>query len=94
MKDKLERLGSTGDIQEIKQHPWLCDEDWDEILQRKKKPPFVPKTHGKKWKLNFAEFAQEPKSPKLLQDSDLVKEYGELFDDFFYQRTDSGFFDE
>ena len=32
LKDKRERLGSIGDIQEIKQHPWVSDEDWDEIL--------------------------------------------------------------
>ena len=37
------RLGSNG-IQEIKQHEFFYDTDWDKIQSKLVKPPFVPVT--------------------------------------------------
>ena len=85
-KNKKKRLGSIGGLHEIRQHPWVCDEDWEEIMERTKKPPFVPKTAGKQWKKNFDMLKERSDSPMSMQDSDLVKEYEELFDDFFFKR--------
>lgn len=43
VKDPNERLGSgPGDSEEIKQHPWFADIDWERMLRKEVKPPFVP----------------------------------------------------
>ena len=41
-KDPLERLGSKRGIEEIKEHPWCNDINWDYYLSRKVEPPFKP----------------------------------------------------
>ena len=35
------RLGSGG-INELKEHPWMKDINWDMLIQKKIKPPFIP----------------------------------------------------
>mmetsp|Transcript_15409 Transcript_15409/g.22369 ORF Transcript_15409/g.22369 Transcript_15409/m.22369 type:complete len:344 (+) Transcript_15409:37-1068(+) len=42
-KDPASRLGSgPTDAQEIKQHPWFADIDWDRMLRKEVPPPFIP----------------------------------------------------
>ena len=38
--------GSAEDAQEIKNHPWFEGVDWDALLEKRVKPPFVPKIDG------------------------------------------------
>jgi len=43
-KDPSERLGGgSGDAQEIKDHPWYSQVDWEILLEKKIIPPFKPK---------------------------------------------------
>lgn len=41
IRNPEQRLGANG-IEEIKEHPWLADVDWDKMVQRKIKSPFKP----------------------------------------------------
>lgn len=44
VKDPQKRLGSgPNGVKEIKSHPFFKNIDWDAILKKKIKPPFVPK---------------------------------------------------
>jgi serine/threonine protein kinase len=43
-KDPTERLGGgSGDAQEIKDHPWYSQVDWEILFDKKIIPPFKPK---------------------------------------------------
>lgn len=41
-KNKKERLGSQRDFEEVKNHPWFADVDWDAVLKKEVEPPFKP----------------------------------------------------
>ena len=44
-KDPEKRLGGgPDDAEAVKKHPWFDGVDWDMLLDKKVKPPFVPKT--------------------------------------------------
>ena len=43
VKNPSERLGSKNDIEDIKNHPYFNDIDWDKIYNRKYKPPPIHK---------------------------------------------------
>ena len=43
-KDPANRLGSgVAGATEIKKHPWFSRVDWNTILNKKIRPPFIPK---------------------------------------------------
>lgn len=43
-KDPNERLGNGKlGLQNIKDHPWFESIDWENLLEKKIKPPFIPK---------------------------------------------------
>ncbi|PAA72881.1 hypothetical protein BOX15_Mlig007623g1 [Macrostomum lignano] len=42
-KSRQNRLGSNGDIQEVRKHPFFATIDWQLLEQRKIEPPFKPK---------------------------------------------------
>ena len=41
MRNPNARLGAAG-IDEIKEHPWLQDVDWDKLLAKRIRAPFRP----------------------------------------------------
>ena len=41
MRNPSQRLGSKG-IDELKDHPWLSDIQWEKLLNKKAKSPFKP----------------------------------------------------
>ena len=41
-KDKKERLGSKGDIEEILEHPYFASLDLDALVKKEIKPPYLP----------------------------------------------------
>ncbi|KAI6216098.1 hypothetical protein M3Y94_00463300 [Aphelenchoides besseyi] len=45
-KDKEARLGSSRDVEDVKQHPFFSSIDWDKLLRRELKPPFVPRVRS------------------------------------------------
>jgi len=61
-KNPEERLGgSREDAEAIKRHAWFDGVDWDVLLSKKVRPPFVPKTKNEVDVSNFdAEFTETP----------------------------------
>jgi serine/threonine protein kinase len=43
VRDPEQRLGSKNELEEIKEHPFLKNVDWDAIYKKRVKPPFIPK---------------------------------------------------
>lgn len=41
-KDPKTRLGTTGDIDEILQHPWFADVNLDDLMNKKIPSPYIP----------------------------------------------------
>lgn len=44
-RDPHERLGYNG-FQEVKQHAWFKDIEWDKLLRKEIKPPYKPIVEG------------------------------------------------
>uniref|UniRef100_A0A1I7XMI4 Serine/threonine-protein kinase Sgk1 n=1 Tax=Heterorhabditis bacteriophora TaxID=37862 RepID=A0A1I7XMI4_HETBA len=42
-KDKTKRLGSKSDFKDIKEHPFFMPIDWEKLLRREVKAPFIPR---------------------------------------------------
>lgn len=42
-KNRAERLGARTDFEEIRDHQFFASIDWEKLLRREIKPPFVPK---------------------------------------------------
>ncbi|XP_068180512.1 serine/threonine-protein kinase Sgk2b isoform X2 [Antennarius striatus] len=40
------RLGESRDIMELQEHPFFASINWDDLLARRVKPPFIPKVTG------------------------------------------------
>uniref|UniRef100_A0A0N5A696 Non-specific serine/threonine protein kinase n=1 Tax=Parastrongyloides trichosuri TaxID=131310 RepID=A0A0N5A696_PARTI len=45
-KDPSQRLGANKDFDEIKNHPFFLPIDWDKLLKREVKAPYIPKLKG------------------------------------------------
>jgi hypothetical protein len=43
------RLGAKRGIQEVKEHPWCEDCDWNRYLQRNVSPPYIPDIRKRDW---------------------------------------------
>lgn len=42
-KDRSKRLGHRNDFRDIRDHPFFLPVDWDKLLNRELKAPFIPK---------------------------------------------------
>ncbi|XP_023668873.1 serine/threonine-protein kinase Sgk1-like [Paramormyrops kingsleyae] len=45
-KERARRLGARQDFMELKAHPFFSPINWDDLLAKKVKPPFVPAVNG------------------------------------------------
>ncbi|XP_047455393.1 serine/threonine-protein kinase Sgk2b [Mugil cephalus] len=45
-RDISKRLGQSRDIVELQEHPFFASINWDDLVARKIKPPFIPKVTG------------------------------------------------
>ena len=41
-KNQATRLGSKSDADEIVNHPWFADINWDKLIKKELDPPFLP----------------------------------------------------
>ena len=41
-KNPTKRLGAKLDAEEIKEHPWFKQVDWQKMIDKKLDPPFIP----------------------------------------------------
>ena len=54
-KDPSNRLGTKRDVEEIKEHPYMAEVDWDKVLKRQYIPPPIIQ------KSNYLNFFEQPK---------------------------------
>lgn len=52
-RDRRLRLGAKSDLQEIMNHPWFKDMDWNALLNKQIPPPFTPNVSEEGWINNF-----------------------------------------
>ncbi|KAL7393783.1 hypothetical protein ABVT39_015917 [Epinephelus coioides] len=45
-RDVSKRLGGSRDLEELQEHPFFASINWDDLLARKVRPPFIPKVTG------------------------------------------------
>ncbi|TKS82032.1 Serine/threonine-protein kinase [Collichthys lucidus] len=45
-RDVSKRLGGSYDLVELQEHPFFASINWDDLLARKVRPPFIPKVTG------------------------------------------------
>ncbi|XP_038567443.1 serine/threonine-protein kinase Sgk2b isoform X2 [Micropterus salmoides] len=45
-RDVSKRLGASRDLVELQEHPFFASINWDDLLARKVRPPFIPKVNG------------------------------------------------
>lgn len=85
-KDQYFRLGSCG-IEEIKSHPYFADIMWQDVVDLKLDPPFVPEYHCNSGVPNVDEAFSRMK-PHLSAcaglDEELQADFDELFKDYDY----------
>ncbi|KAL3102270.1 hypothetical protein niasHS_003679 [Heterodera schachtii] len=66
-KDRSERLGAKSDFEEIRSHPFFAPIDWEKLLNKEVKAPFVPKVRAETDTLNIArEFTDIEPNPASL----------------------------
>lgn len=52
-KNKKKRIGAKGGVEEVKNHPWFEDIDWDAIMKKDTEVPYKPQTDGETYLDNF-----------------------------------------
>ncbi|CAD5233352.1 unnamed protein product [Bursaphelenchus xylophilus] len=85
-KDRSERLGAKNDLEEIKEHPFFATIDWEKLLKRELKPPFVPKVKNETDTGYIAsEFTDVQPNPASLAPNTMIRGQDTEFIDFTYQ---------
>lgn len=49
IRDRVQRMGAKTDLQEIMNHSWFRDMDWNALLNKKIPPPFTPNVSEEGW---------------------------------------------
>ena len=61
-RDPKQRIGSQGGAEQVRQHPWLLDMDWEQLYAKEISPPIDPRKNSD----NFdAMFTQKPFTPQI-----------------------------
>jgi hypothetical protein len=84
------RLGSTDGANDLRQHPFFEGVDWLMVIQRKQKPPYVPKLRTKTDTSNFDSFfLNQPAIDSFVNSKIFEKEpvLSKPFKDFEFNRA-------
>ena len=90
-KDPDKRLGANG-VEEVKAHPYFKDMNWDDLYNKRVKPPYSPKVKNERDCKHISSKYTKQQIPSCTPDDhDLkVKKVEEqLFEDFTYQKEDT-----
>ena len=76
VKNPLERLGSKYDVEEIKEHPYFEDVDWDKVYNREYRPPPIIKDNNKIKFFGYPQFFFEDDNnkEKALNNNDFIND--------------------
>jgi len=86
-----DRLGSgSGDVEQIKAHPFFKDMDWDKMMKKEIDPPFKPKVKNAEEDTSLfdKQFTDEQVVDSVVPDSDLHTDAG--FDGFTFVTQGDG----
>jgi len=73
-RDPTKRLGTKGDFEEIKSHPFFKDVDWEKLMRKEIPSGYVPKVKGKADTTNFDDtFTAEPAVDTMVPESEMPK---------------------
>ncbi|EAR83724.2 Serine/Threonine kinase domain protein (macronuclear) [Tetrahymena thermophila SB210] len=81
-RDRRLRLGAKNDLQEIMQHPWFKDIDWNALLNKQIEPPFKPNVSDERWLDNFDKDFTSMKPVLDEQGRNVSKNGNDPFDNF------------
>ena len=85
-KNPQTRLGAKNGYEEVFKHPWFEDINIDEIINKKKEPPYVPELTANVFDVENFDMEQITKPPRFskvnAKTKDLIKGYKEKFDQF------------
>ncbi len=92
MRKPKERIGYYG-IKELKEHKWMKNVNWDDILNMKIKAPFIPKGNDN-FDKNYCEGNDKIGDETMERYRDYISDemFTKIFKDYFYCRYDIGKF--
>ena len=76
--DRTKRIGNLRNgAEDVKTHKWFKELDWEEVFNKKLKPPFVPKVKNEEDTYNFEDYSDED-----LEVEAVTEREAKVFDDF------------
>ena len=76
--DRTKRIGNLRNgSEDVKNHKWFKEVDWDDVFNRKLKPPFVPKVKSEGDTSNFDDYSDED-----LEIEAVTEREAKMFEDF------------
>ena len=78
------RLGYKGGISELKEHPWMIDVNWEEMLMHKTASPFKPKDGDNNYDKKYCESKEQVSESTIERYKDYMndEEYASLFNGY------------
>ncbi|CAD8063553.1 unnamed protein product [Paramecium sonneborni] len=75
IRDPAQRLGSKNDAEDLKQHPFFKDINWDKIQNKTDNGPFIEKDRSKQWEKEVIDmkFGEQPQSNPRLDDWSFIQ---------------------
>lgn len=83
-RDPAERCGSKNDVEDIKQHPFFDDIDWDKMYAKQVIADYQPEVKADKSALFESEFTAEPVVETMVNPTTLVKQNDAHFKGFTF----------
>ena len=78
--DRTKRFGCLhGGAEDVKRHPWFHGLDWQKVVEKKYKPPFIPPARAQNDTSNFDRYPDSRESSRKIELTDKEKM---LFEDF------------
>ena len=76
--DRTKRIGNLRNgAEDVKTHKWFKELDWEDVFNKKLKPPFVPKVKSEGDTSNFEDYSDED-----LEIEAVTEREAKVFDDF------------
>ena len=76
--DRTKRIGNLRNgAEDVKTHQWFEELDWEDVFNKKLKPPFVPKVKSEWDTSNFEDYSDED-----LEIEAVTEREANVFDDF------------
>ena len=88
-KDQFKRLGSKRGIEELKEHSWCTDIEWEEYMKKRVKPPFKPSLYKSHFDPEYVENVSRLKSERsysFYHSNSKAELNNDIYKDFLFER--------